>query len=221
MEYFGNNDYRDYLAHSGVKGMRWKKHKYTGIVNGSYVYDIAGGNSRTRSIAKRAGEIKNPSKAYIDQVNRLQRSLIDARNSDSSSDQAKTDKKTKADKKADKASKYTNKMLEKTANDVIMGKYGAGDDRKKQLEKKGLSYSVVQNKVNELLGVSKRHSVSKADLKKVENFFSKSKNKKVADIANVKAVFSEGKKKKTSKSGKLKREAKKKNKLATSSFMTL
>lgn len=171
-------------------------------------------------LRKKAGAIKNPSKAYIDQVNRLQRSLINASNSDSSSDQAKTDKKTKADKKADKASKYTDKMLEKTANEVIQGKYGAGDDRKKQLEKKGLSYSVVQNKVNELLGVSKRHSVSKADLKKVENFFSKSKNKKVADIANVKAVFSEGKKKK-SKTGTLKSKAKKKNNLATSSFMTL
>ena len=211
MEYYGHNDYRDYLAHSGVKGMRWKKHKYTGIINGTYMYDaVSGGNSRTRSVARRAGKIANPSKAYIDQVNRLQQSLISANDKNA----ARANKKSKIDENAETSSKRTSKMLEKTANDVIMGKYGAGDDRKKQLEKKGLSYAVVQNKVNELLGVSKRHAVTKADLKKVESFYSKSKNKKVADIANVKAVFSSGSKKK-------KKSSKQKTRLKTSSFNTI
>ena len=27
-EYYGNNDWRDYLAHYGVKGMKWRHHKY-------------------------------------------------------------------------------------------------------------------------------------------------------------------------------------------------
>lgn len=26
MDYYGNNDYRDYLAHYGKKGMKWGKH---------------------------------------------------------------------------------------------------------------------------------------------------------------------------------------------------
>ena len=26
-DYYGNNDWRDYLAHYGVKGMKWRKHK--------------------------------------------------------------------------------------------------------------------------------------------------------------------------------------------------
>ena len=38
MTFYGNNDWRDYLAHYGVKGMKWDEHKYTGVVNGEYVY---------------------------------------------------------------------------------------------------------------------------------------------------------------------------------------
>lgn len=32
MEYYGNNDYRDYLAHYGKKGMKWGKKKKPGIL---------------------------------------------------------------------------------------------------------------------------------------------------------------------------------------------
>lgn len=38
MDYYGNNDWRDYLAHYGVKGMKWRKHKYLSNVNGDYQY---------------------------------------------------------------------------------------------------------------------------------------------------------------------------------------
>lgn len=35
MEYYGNNDYRDYLEHYGVKGMKWGKHLF-GLLGGNY-----------------------------------------------------------------------------------------------------------------------------------------------------------------------------------------
>ena len=33
MEYYGNNDYRDYLAHYGKKGMKWGKKKKPGVLD--------------------------------------------------------------------------------------------------------------------------------------------------------------------------------------------
>lgn len=57
--------------------------------------------------------------------------------------------------------------VESLANDVINGMYGNGEERKKALDELGLSYSVIQNKVNELLGVEKRHEVTEEDLAKM------------------------------------------------------
>lgn len=48
--------------------------------------------------------------------------------------------------------------LESVAKRVISGEFKSGDARKKALAELGYSYSEVQNKVNELLGCSKRHS---------------------------------------------------------------
>ena len=42
MDYYGNNDWRDYLAHYGVKGMKWRNHKYITGENGRYTYNIGG-----------------------------------------------------------------------------------------------------------------------------------------------------------------------------------
>ena len=148
------------------------------------------------------------SRAYVEQVNRLQESLITPNDRTN----ARANRKNSSDEEPGKISKSTDRMLEKTANDVIQGKYGVGDDRKKQLEKKGLSYAVVQNKVNELLGVSKRHSVTSKELKKVESYYGKVKNKKVADIASVRAVFDGDSKKKKKR---------KTNKIKNGKFMTL
>ena len=50
--------------------------------------------------------------------------------------------------------------LDELAKDVILGKYGNGEARKKALEELGVSYAVIQNRVNELLGVEKRYEVT-------------------------------------------------------------
>lgn len=42
MDYYGNNDWRDYLAHYGVKGMKWKNHKYVNGLKDFIDYKITG-----------------------------------------------------------------------------------------------------------------------------------------------------------------------------------
>lgn len=47
--------------------------------------------------------------------------------------------------------KPENKTIDELAREVIEGKWGNGEDRKKRLEKAGYDYNKVQNKVNEIL----------------------------------------------------------------------
>lgn len=163
---YGGNDYRDYLAHYGIKGMKWKNHQYAGIVNGEYVYNnIATG-------------MTGRSKAFDSEANKIKTMIL-------SKGKFKKDKKTKRtddlnrllkelpEEKKESSGDYE-KDLEKIANDTIRGKYGSGDERRAALEKMGLSYNVVQNKVNELLGSSTRHKVSADDEKKTKAYFGKS-----------------------------------------------
>ena len=51
--------------------------------------------------------------------------------------------------------------IEQLAHDVINGKYGKGDDRKRAL---GANYSAVQKRVNELLGAKSKQNVNIDDL---------------------------------------------------------
>lgn len=57
----------------------------------------------------------------------------------------------------------TKKSSEEVAKDVINGKYGNGDARKKQLEAEGYSYSIIQSIVNQMLsGSSSKPSAKKS-----------------------------------------------------------
>ena len=55
------------------------------------------------------------------------------------------------------------KNIEEIAKEVIDGKWGNGDYRKKKLQEAGYDYQKVQNKVNELLGSEKTYVVKKGD----------------------------------------------------------
>ena len=44
-----------------------------------------------------------------------------------------------------------------TAFEVLVGKYGVGDDRRKALEKEGYDYNKVQNCVNELVKLMNKY----------------------------------------------------------------
>lgn len=70
---------------------------------------------------------------------------------------------------AQNGTEYQN--LEELAKDVIAGKYDNGEERKKKLGELGLSYAIIQNKVNELLGVEKRHEVTAEDEAKMMKKF--------------------------------------------------
>ena len=297
MEYYGNNDWWDYLAHHGVKGMKWKDHKYRQVVDGEYIYGYQQHSkaynralNRYKNLvkqAKRAGlktkaDRKRSSYGNIDLNNRaviewddeklkkhkaayeslgykeqdlrgskstvmgesrnyrglevalsplVQKkkggaNLIDSKTIDTyinklmdklskkgdwtSEDLYAADKKglkigkTKvhsiiadigdtaiktgeqmhflgkdgalkgAKRSLKKAKKKDyNKNLNKMANDVILGKYGSGNARRKAIEKMGVSYGVVQNRVNKLLGSSATHKTTKVERKKTRKFFSR------------------------------------------------
>ena len=56
----------------------------------------------------------------------------------------------------------TKKSVDEIAKEVIAGKWGDGDTRKKRLEASGYNYSEVQNKVNNILGVGKKAPTKKS-----------------------------------------------------------
>lgn len=58
------------------------------------------------------------------------------------------------------ASAATKKDVTTVAKEVIAGKWGSGDDRKKKLTAAGYNYDTVQKKVNELLKASAKKSVA-------------------------------------------------------------
>ena len=64
----------------------------------------------------------------------------------------KDTKNTTTDKKSDTTDKTTAKKSDtEIAKEVIAGKWGDGDERKRRLEEKGYDYCKIQKKVNELL----------------------------------------------------------------------
>ena len=68
-------------------------------------------------------------------------------------------------KAAVESAKETEDEIEELAKKVIAGEYGFGEEnRRKALEAENHSFELVQNKVNELLGSSKRYEVAEEDL---------------------------------------------------------
>jgi hypothetical protein len=71
--------------------------------------------------------------------------------------------KLEAEKQGDGYNAYIKKLirediaLDKVAKDVIAGKYGDAAERFKKLTEAGYSYHDIQNKVNALLNIKKRH----------------------------------------------------------------
>jgi len=71
------------LYHYGVKGMRWKNHKYRGFLNGQYVYDAAQQaqsriNGAKRGARNRAGMLRAWKREVTQRVNREAQPRIDA-----------------------------------------------------------------------------------------------------------------------------------------------
>ena len=72
----------------------------------------------------------------------------------------------------DKTTKTTNKVstaikdLDKIANKGLVGTFGNGEDRVKALTEAGYDYAAVQNKINEILGDSTRHTTKLTEKQK-------------------------------------------------------
>ena len=76
-------------------------------------------------------------------------------------------KAEKEQEEAVESAKETEEEIEELAKKVIAGEYGMGEEaRRKALEAEHHSFELIQNKVNELLGSSKRYEVAEEDLTK-------------------------------------------------------
>lgn len=64
MDYYGNNDWRDYLAHYGVKGMKWRKHKYKDKIGDIYEY-ASGKLGEGKMAVKNFVDYKVTGKGYL------------------------------------------------------------------------------------------------------------------------------------------------------------
>ena len=181
MDYYGNNDYRDYLAHYGVKGMEWGKHKF-----GSNFYALAKANGAVRKKStpkwKRSSYQKYLSKrnAILSKGTKKKEStLLQLDNN------LEKNKGNKAEAASEKTTQNAKQIL-KVAKEIIRGKYGFGSKRRAALTKKYGDWAVYQNKVNELLGSKKRHPVggSASSTRKVSKTSNTSKVKITAGIKN-------------------------------------
>ena len=76
-------------------------------------------------------------------------------------------KAEKEEEKVADAATHTEEQIEELAKKVMSGAYGNGvEARRKALEAEGHSFELIQNKVNELMGCSKRYEVAQEDLTK-------------------------------------------------------
>lgn len=74
----------------------------------------------------------------------------------------------------------TTKTIEQIVKEVIDGKWGNGDERKKKLEAAGYNYRTVQDKVNELLGGGSKTVTSAATNTNVKVDYARSFSKSIA-----------------------------------------
>lgn len=87
------------------------------------------------------------------------------------------------------------KTTDTIAKEVIAGKWGNGNDRKKKLEAAGYNYNTIQNRVNEMLGVkASSSSGSSGTTKKTLKVGMKAKPKTAVSYDGVKLISSVTKK---------------------------
>lgn len=91
------------------------------------------------------------------------------------------EKESDATEEAAESITANSEAIEQAARDVLAGKYGNGEERRRALEELGLSYELVQNRVNELVGCDYRYEVQLENttnaIKKRTNVFSDTRDK--------------------------------------------
>lgn len=117
----------------------------------------SGGSSVTPSPSKTIEEIAKEVIAGVYGNGDARKQAIEAMGYDYNAVQAKVNELLGSGSSTPKPSK----TIEQVAKDVIAGKYGNGDERKKKIEAEGYDYNAVQSKVNELLKSSSSSTPSK------------------------------------------------------------
>lgn len=84
-------------------------------------------------------------------ISKIAKGFIEAVGIKVSTPKHTTDNKKKTNKTKKKTNKTKKKSIDTIAKEVINGKWGNGDTRKKKLKAAGYDYAAVQKKVNELL----------------------------------------------------------------------
>ena len=190
MEYYGNNDFRDYrnssyLAHYGRPGMKWGKHlagtdwwkDLTPNANGQltpqqvkvaqaqamYAQARINNAKAAEATAKNASALaaQKEKAAIQSKQDAYAQAALSANKAIEDAAKGKPNTNTSESAKKEKEKKETEKKINDVVDKVINGNYGNGEARKKALAKEGYDYAEIQNKVNEKLGSSKRHESEK------------------------------------------------------------
>lgn len=139
--------YSRLLRHS-AEGTTWKKHRYVKVVDDKYYYpdDYEGGRHISSLKSKTSSHIDtNPN---VGTERKIRRSASTAKTY-TTTNAGPAESSSFAEKTS--SDSVTNADIEELARDVIRGKYGNGQDRRKAL---GELYEMVQSRVNELMGGS-------------------------------------------------------------------
>lgn len=116
----------------------------------------ASGGSSNPTPSKSIEEIAREVIAGVYGNGDARKKAIEAMGYDYNTVQAKVNELLKAGSSTPKPSK----TIEQVAKDVIAGKYGNGDERKKKIEAEGYNYNAVQAEVNRILGGTGSKSVT-------------------------------------------------------------
>lgn len=163
-----------YLIHS-AKGSEWEDHKYVKKIDGIYYYPVGYEDGRTiddlKGDKKSDDKSKETTKSKEDQINEVKKNFdqylakrgIDWRNLPKDEvDQMQRDiiKQLESGKETGTSEKSAAEL----AKDVMAGKFGEGEDRKKLL---GDKYSEVQKIINGSTGSKKTSEATEESIKKV------------------------------------------------------
>lgn len=169
-----HGEYVQFIKHS-AKGSEWENHKYVKKIDGVYYYPVGYEDGRTIDSIESDKDLKD-SKSIEDQIKEVKQNFdqylakrgIDWRTLPKEEvDQMQRDiaKQLESGKETGASEKSTDELVK----DVISGKLGSGEDRKKLL---GDRYSEVQKKVNEIVkgpaGSKKVSEVTEESVKTAE-----------------------------------------------------
>lgn len=204
---YSKNDFRYYkgglfLAHYGVKGMKWGKHKFLNDQLAAQMNALqpktpmAVPQLNTPRTNTAAGASTQP-RSYDNA--KAQHGISGASPSDTYGKEFMRNNPAKTSSSKDASGSPDTEKINQVVDSVINGKYGNGNKRVDALTKEGYDYGEIQNLVNEKLGSSVRHEVNKEMNAGADSSEKPSTTKKKSSKTGKKKKGSKSSKKKSSK----------------------